>query len=49
MNYYQKNRNEILKNAHEKYHNGGGKEKQSSIIGRIKKKLRKEKEKSTEN
>ena len=27
MNYYQKNRDKILKKASEKYHNGGGKEK----------------------
>ena len=27
MNYYQKNKDKSLKRAHEKYHNGGGKEK----------------------
>ena len=27
MNYYQKNKDEILKAAYEKYFNGGGKEK----------------------
>ena len=27
MDYYQKNRDKILKKTHEKYHNGGGKEK----------------------
>ena len=27
MNYYQKNRHDILNKAHEKYHNDGGKEK----------------------
>ena len=27
MNYYQKNGDNILKKANEKYHNGGGKEK----------------------
>ena len=27
MNYYQRNKDKVLKKAHEKYHNGGGKEK----------------------
>ena len=27
MNYYKRNREAILKKAHEKYYNGGGKEK----------------------
>ena len=27
MNYYKRNREAILKKAHDKYHNGGGKEK----------------------
>ena len=27
MNYYQTNKDKILKKAYEKYHNGGGKEK----------------------
>ena len=27
MSYYQKNKDNILKNVYEKYHNGGGKEK----------------------
>ena len=26
MNYYQRNKDKILRKAHEKYHNGGGKE-----------------------
>ena len=43
MNYYRRNREAILKKEHDKYHNGGG-----NIISKIKKSLRKEKEKGIE-
>ena len=41
MNYYQKNRNEILKKAHEKYHNGGRKEKARKYYRENKKEIKK--------
>ena len=48
MNYYQKNRDKILKKAHEKYHNGGGKEK-TRYYRENKEEIKKRKEKDTEN
>ena len=41
MNYCQKNRNEILKKAHEKYHNGGRKEKARKYYRENKKEIKK--------
>ena len=38
MNYYQLNRDKLLKNAKNRYHNGGGKKKSLNII-RITKKF----------
>ena len=43
MGYYDKNKGKLLKKAHEKYHNGGGKERLPSIIKIIKKTLKKRK------
>ena len=49
MNYYQRNKEKILKRAYEKYHNGGRKEKaQEYYKKKIKKKLKKQKEKNIE-
>ena len=41
MNYYQKNREKILKKAHEKYHNGGGKEKAKKYYRENKEEIKK--------
>ena len=50
MNYYRRNKDKILKKAHEKYHNGGGKEKTKKYYRENKEKIKKkEKEKDTEN
>ena len=47
MNYYRKNRQALLKKAHDKYHNRGGKEKQLNIVKKTKKKLKRKKQIST--
>ena len=41
MNYYKKNREKILKKAHEKYHNGGGKEKAKKYYRENKEEIKK--------
>ena len=41
MNYYQKNREKILKEAHEKYHNGGRKEKPKKYYRKNKEEIQK--------
>ena len=41
MNFYQKNREKILKKAHEKYHNGGGKEKENKYYRENKEEIKK--------
>ena len=46
MNYYQKNKDKILKKAYEKYHNGGGKEKAKEYYKENKEQIKKEKEKN---
>ena len=41
MNYYQNNRHEILKKGHEKYQNGGGKEKAKKYYRENKEEIKK--------
>ena len=41
MNYYRRNKDKILKKAHEKYHNGGGKEKTKKYYRENKEKIKK--------
>ena len=41
MDYYQKNKDKILKKGYEKYHNGGGKEKSKEYYKENKEKNKK--------
>ena len=41
MSYYQKNKDNILKNVYEKYHNGGGKEKAKKYYRENKEEIKK--------
>ena len=39
MSYYNKNKKKLLKKAHEKYHNGDGKEKAAKFYQKNKEKI----------
>ena len=41
MSYYHKNKGKLLKKAHDKYHNGGGKEKAAKYYQKKKEKIKK--------
>ena len=41
MNYYDKSKGKLLKKAHDKYHNGGGKEKAANYYQKNKEKMKK--------
>ena len=41
MSYYDKNKGKVLKKAHDKYHNGGGKEKAAKCYQKNKEKIKK--------
>ena len=49
MNYYQKNREKISKKAHEKYHNGNGKEQAKKYYRENKEEIKKRERKGVKN
>ena len=40
MSYYDKNKEKLLKKAHDKYHNGGGKERAAKYYQKNKEKIK---------
>ena len=44
MSYYKKNRDVLLKKAHDKYHNGGGKDKARKCYIENKEEIKKKRE-----